>query len=239
MLAKPVAFEQDKNAIFLRNQEMHIHYSKLEAINKRKNCYLPIISKKSKPKKMNGCISAPHMNIKSREQQYFINRDNLYIYNRLDKIVNRSNQLNDDSKIIDGYLNIKKHTRERVRELKKQLLNKENIIIRDRLRNTKPVIDNAKCNEEFQTSKKICNQLRKVTPSNNVSTIYLSKNESHQIREYEKEKERIENALRKRSTESGLNNKKSDEINNKRRMLNSVKIDRKVLAKVKYTGYDF
>ena len=160
MLAKPLAFEQDKNAIFLRNQEMHLHYTKLNAINNRKNCYLPVISKKTKPKKMNSCTSAPHMDFKSKEQQYFINQYNMYIYKRLDRIVNRSNQLNDDSKIIDGYLNIKKHTRERVRELKKQLLNKENIIIRDRLRNTKPVIDNAKCNEEFQTSKKICNQLR-------------------------------------------------------------------------------
>ena len=237
MLAKPVAFEQDKNAIFLRNQEMHLHYTKLEAINNRKNCYLPVISTKFKTRKMNCSTSAPHMNFKSKEEQYFINRDNMYIYKRLDKIVNRNNQLTDDSKIIDGYLNIKKHTRERVRALKKQLLNKENVIIKDRLRNTKPVIDNVKVNEEFQTSKRICNQLRKVTPSNNVSTIYLSKNESQQIREYEKEK--LENALRKRNVVSGVNTQKSGEITGMRKILNPIKIDRKVLAKVRYTGYDF
>ena len=44
MLAKPLAFEQDKNAIFLRNQEMHLHFSKLDSIRQRKNTYLPDIT---------------------------------------------------------------------------------------------------------------------------------------------------------------------------------------------------
>ena len=44
MLNKPLAFEQDKNAIFLRNKEMYHHYSKLDSIRNRKNTYLPEIS---------------------------------------------------------------------------------------------------------------------------------------------------------------------------------------------------
>ena len=44
MLSKPLAFEQDKIAIFLRNQEMHLHFSKLDSIRQRKNTYLPEIT---------------------------------------------------------------------------------------------------------------------------------------------------------------------------------------------------
>ena len=48
MLSKPLAFEQDRTAIFLRNQEMHLHFSKLDSIKHRKNIYLPIINSTKK-----------------------------------------------------------------------------------------------------------------------------------------------------------------------------------------------
>ena len=100
MLSKPVAFEQDKTAIFLRNQEMHLHFSKLDSIKQRKNTYLPEIA----PAK-------PHMNLKKnfstpsilRDKQFFILRDNKLIFQKLDKINHRVNQLNNESEIIDGY----------------------------------------------------------------------------------------------------------------------------------------
>ena len=50
MLSKPLAFEQDKIAIFLRNQEMHLHFSKLDSIKHRKNIYLPEIPSSNKSK---------------------------------------------------------------------------------------------------------------------------------------------------------------------------------------------
>lgn len=221
MLAKPIAFEQDKNAIFLRNQEMHLHFSKLETINNRKNCYLPILSTKNKSLKMFSSSSTPHMNYKNKEQLYSIQKNNMIIYNKIDKITKRNNHFNDDSKIINGYLNIKKNSIERIRAIKKKLIKKENTILQDRLKNIKPVIDNIKYKEEFYTSQKISEHLRKIKSSNSVNNIYLSKNESHQIREYEKGK--LEN------TNNGENKKTSK----------PKKIDKKILAKVKYTGRGF
>ena len=184
MLSKPLAFEQDKTAIFLRNQEMHLHFSKLDSIRHRKNTYLPQIPS-SKHKKLNKNMSSPSI---FRDKEYFIQRDNNLIYKKLDKICKRPNQINNDSEIIDGYLNVKKCTREKFRELKRGLLVKENIQIKNRLYNTRSVIDNKQLNEEFKKSKKISGYLRKIHPSDSVGNIYLNSKESKIIRLYEKEK---------------------------------------------------
>ena len=184
MLSKPLAFEQDKTAIFLRNQEMHLHYSKLDSIRHRKNTYLPQIPS-SKHKKINKNKSSPTI---FRDKEYFIQRDNNLIYKKLDKICKRPNQINNDSEIIDGYLNVKKCTREKFRELKRGLLEKENIQIKNRLYKTRSVIDNKQLNEEFKKSKKISGYLRKIHPSDSVGNIYLNSKESKIIRLYEKEK---------------------------------------------------
>jgi len=148
MLTKPLAFEQDKIAIFLRNQEMHLHFSKLDSIKHRKNIYLPEIpsSNKSKVRVLKKNSSTPSI---LKDKQYFIKRDNNIIYNILDSISKRPNQISNDSEIIDGYLNVKKCTRDKFRALKKNLLIKENIKIKSRIANTKPVIDNKQLNEQF------------------------------------------------------------------------------------------
>ena len=183
MLSKPLAFEQDRTAIFLRNQEMHLHFSKLDSIKKRKNAYLPDISSKRKNNIRKNSSSAIY-----RDKEYFIHYDNILIYKKLDKIFKRQNQMNNDSEIIDGYLNVKRCTREKFREIKKGLLEKENIQIKNRIYSTKPVIDNKQLDEEFKKSQKISGYLRKIHPSNSTGNIFLNKKESQIIREYEKEK---------------------------------------------------
>ena len=187
MLSKPLAFEQDKIAIFLRNQEMHLHFTKLDSIKQRKNLYLPEIpsSNKNKIRVLKKNSSSPSI---LRDKQYFINRDNNIIYNILDRISKRPNQISNDSEIIDGYLNVKKSTREKFRALKMNLLIKENIKIKSRIANTKSVIDNKQLNEEFERYQKISGYLRKIHPSDSANNIYLNKKESEKIRQYEREK---------------------------------------------------
>jgi len=255
MLSKPLAFEQDKIAIFLRNQEMHLHFSKLESIKNRKNTYLPEIHSANFKKKIKKNVSSPSLN---RDKQYFIQRDNNLIYNKLNKIFKRSNQINNDSVIIDGYLNVKKLTREKYRELKKDLLVKENVLIKNRIHRTKSVIDNKQLNEEFQKSQKISGYLRKIHPSDSVGNIYLNKKESQIIRLYEKEKmdyymkekekerkeiekeealtgrKNISSTLDNSRLYSYLNNKNNnnDKTNNKDYV--PFDIDKKILGKIRY-----
>lgn len=185
MLSKPLAFEQDKTAIFLRNQEMHLHFSKLDSIKTRKNPYLPEINPYRSLHILKKDYSSPSI---LRDKQYFIRRDNKLIYEKLDKINRRTNQINNDSEVIDGYLSIKRYTREKNREIKKGLLDKENSKIKERITHTKSVIDNKILNNEFQKLKKISGYLRKVHPEDSVNNIYLNRKESQIIRKYEKEK---------------------------------------------------
>ena len=255
MLSKPLAFEQDKTAIFLRNQEMHLHFSKLDSIRQRKNIYLPKIpSTKNKHLRKNGSSPAIY-----RDKEYFIQRDNNLIYKKLDKICKRPNEINNDSKIIDGYLKVKKDTREKFRELKRGLLVKENVQIKNRIYNTKPVIDNKQLNDEFEKSKKISGYLRKIHPSDSVGNIYLNKKESQIIRLYEKEKmdyymklremekkekEKEDNLTGKKNISSSLDNSKMNSYLKNNENFNNDKtnrkeyvpfpIDKKILGKIRY-----
>lgn len=244
MLTKPLAFEQDKNAIFLRNQEMHLHFCKLDSIKQRKNAYLPEISYTKHLLQLKKNYSSPSI---IRDRQYFINRDNQLIYQKLHKINRRVNQLNNESEIIDGYLNVKKNTRERFRELKKDLLDKENVKLKERISNTKPVIDNKTLDTEFQKLKKISGYLRKVRPQDGVGNIYLNRKESQILRQYEKEK--IEFLLKTKDKD----NKKESEYLTRRRNFGTsiddnklnihtfnkrykfpINIDKKILKKIAY-----
>ena len=185
MLSKPLAFEQDKTAIFLRNQELHLHFGKLDSIKNRKNPYLPEIVSARCNLHLKKNYSSPSI---LRDKQYFIQRDNKLIYQKLDKINRRVNQINNDSGIIDGYLNVKKYTREKFREIKRGLLEKENVKLKERINHTKSVIDNKVLSNEFKKLKKISGYLRKVRPQDSVGNIYLNRKESQIIRKYEKEK---------------------------------------------------
>ena len=186
MLTKPLAFEQDKNAIFLRNQEMHLHFCKLDSIKQRKNAYLPEISYTKHLLQLKKNYSSPSI---IRDRQYFINRDNQLIYQKLHKINQRVNQLNNESEIIDEYLNIKKYTLDKTRALRKNLLQKENEKFRERITHTKSVIDNRVLDNQFQKLQKISSYLRRVQPQGSMQ-VYLNRKESQIIRKYEKQKEK-------------------------------------------------
>ena len=243
MLSKPLAFELDKNAIFLRNQEMHLHYSKLESIRKRKNEYLPDIPIRIRKITRNSSYF--------KENQYYIRRDNNLILKKLDKIFQRPNQINNDSEIIDGYLSVKKNSREKFRQLKQILLIKENILLKNRINNTKPVIDNKALKDEFKKSQKISVYLRKIHPNDSANSVYLNENESKLIREYEKEK--MDFYLKEKRHKEGLcagkklvslsidnvrgpNPSFRNTINNKTEKAKDkvLQIDKKILGKIRY-----
>ena len=245
MLSRPIAFEQDKTAIFIRNQEMHLHFSKLDSIKQRKNAYLPEINPSKSHFNLKKNFSTPSI---LRDKQFFILRENKLIYQKLDKINHRANQINSESEIIDGYLNIKKYTRNRFRELKQDLLDKENVKLKERISHTKSVIDNKILDNDFQRLKKIARYLRKVKPEDSVRNIYLNRKESQIIRKYEKEK--IDFYLKSKEKENKENNEQ--EYSNKRKNFSTIddnklnthtfnkkyklpfNIDKKILKKIAY-----
>ena len=237
MLTKPLAFEQDKNAIFLRNQEMHLHFSKLDSIKQRKNAYLPEISLGKSILRLRKNYSSPLI---LRDRQYFINRDNQLIYQKLHKINRRVNQLNNESEIIDEYLNIKKYTLDKTRALRKNLLRKENEKFRERIIHTKSVIDNRVLDNQFQKLKKISGYLRRVQPQGSMQ-VYLNRKESQIIRKYEKQKEKYFWRTKNKDFSTRIRNINSsmDHCRNTFRSSNKnfklpFTIDKKLLRKIAY-----
>ena len=238
MLTKPLAFEQDKNAIFLRNQEMHLHFCKLDSIKQRKNAYLPEISYTKHLLQLKKNYSSPSI---IRDRQYFINRDNQLIYQKLHKINQRVNQLNNESEIIDEYLNIKKYTLDKTRALRKNLLKIENEKYRERITHTKSVIDNRVLDNQFQKLQKISSYLRRAKPQGSMQ-VYLNRKESQIIRKYEKQKEkyfwrtknRDDLSARIRNLNSSMDHcRNTFRISNKRFKL-PFSIDKNILRKIAY-----
>ena len=237
MLTKPLAFEQDKNAIFLRNQEMHLHFCKLDSIKQRKNSYLPDESYTKRLLRLKKNYSSPSI---LRDKQYFINRDNQLIYQKLHKINKRVNQLNNESEIIDEYLNIKKYTLDKTRALRKNLLRKENEKFRERITHTKSVIDNRVLDNQFQKLQKISGYLRRVQPQGSMQ-VYLNRKESQIIRKYEKQKEKYFWRTKNKDFSTRIRNINSsmDHCRNTFRSSNKnfklpFTIDKKLLRKIAY-----
>ena len=237
MLTKPLAFEQDKNAIFLRNQEMHLHFCKLDSIKQRKNSYLPDESYTKRLLRLKKNYSSPSI---IRDRQYFINRDNQLIYQKLHKINKRVNQLNNESEIIDEYLNIKKYTLDKTRALRKNLLRKENEKFRERITHTKSVIDNRVLDNQFQKLQKISGYLRRVQPQGSMQ-VYLNRKESQIIRKYEKQKEKYFWRTKNKDFSTRIRNINSsmDHCRNTFRLSNKnyklpFSIDKKLLRKIAY-----
>ena len=179
------AFELDHTSTYLRNRDMHIYYQKLNRITNRKKSFLPKIKVKisSCPKNKNG-----HQPLKfathSIYEKYVIRRDNAIIFNKLDRIHNRSCQAIDDEMQIQKYLDIKKNTREGIRRIKENLLRESNQKIREKLYKTKPVLNALKMKTDFIATRSYFNNLRKLKPSQSVSEVFLTKNESDKIDKY-------------------------------------------------------
>ena len=179
------AFELDHTSTYLRNRDMHIYYQKLNKITNRKKTFLPKLKVKvsSCPKNERGYHPlkfATH----SIYEKYVIRRDNAIIYNKLDKIHNRSCQAIDVEAQVQKYLDIKKHTREEIRKIKANLLKESNQKIRQKLYKTKPVLNALKMKSDFIATRGYFNNLRKLKPSKSVGEVFLTKDESDQIYKY-------------------------------------------------------
>ena len=179
------AFELDHTSTYLRNRDMHIYYQKLNKISNRKKTFLPKINVKS-----SSCLNYKkgHQPLKfathSIYEKYVIRRDNAIIWNKLEKINNRSCQAIDDEAQIQKYLDIKKNTREGIRKIKENLLKESNIKIREKIYRTKPVLNALKMKKDFITTRSYFNNLRKLKQSQSVGEIFLTKNESDKIDKY-------------------------------------------------------
>ena len=176
-----------------------------------------------------------------RDRQYFINRDNQLIYQKLYKINKRVNQLKNESEIIDEYLNIKKYTLDKTRALRKNLLQKENEKFRERITHTKSVIDNRVLDNQFQKLQKISGYLRRVQPQWSIGQIYLNRKESQIIRKYEKQKEKFfwrtknkEFSTRVRNLNSSMDHCRNTFRLSDKNFKLPFSIDKKILRKIAY-----
>ena len=184
------AFELDHTSTYLRNRDMRAYYQKLNEIITRKKNFLPKINlskntalsapKNKNPKDNHPLKFATH----SIYEKYVIRRDNAIIFNKLDKIHNRSCQAIDDEAKIQKYLDIKKNTREGLRKINQNLLKESNIRIKNHLYQTKPVLNALKMKTDFLVTRGYYENLKKLRPNQSVSQVFLTKNESDHLDRY-------------------------------------------------------
>ena len=117
-------------------------------------------------------------------EKYVIRRDNAIIYNKLDRIHNRSCQAINDEAKIQKYLDIKKNTREGIRKINQNLLKESNIRIKNHLYKTKPVLNTLKLKREFLATRGYYQNLRKLKPNQSVGEVFLTKSESDHLDKY-------------------------------------------------------
>lgn len=184
MLSNAIRFENDKNAILIRNHEMHKHYNQLNSIKNRKNIYLPNIPSKNGTSRNTLIIPGSQ----ASEAKLLAEKDNKILFGKIQEIKHRANQAIKDDELISKYLRIKKNTRDNVRKIKTDLLVKTNEGIKQRIKNVKPVINPIKMLRDFSDSRKYCNNLRKIHPSMSASDIYITKDESYLVQKYNNEK---------------------------------------------------
>ena len=165
------AFELDHTSTYLRNRDMHIYYQKLNKIIGRKKTFLPkiipnnIVLSSSKKKRSKTNIKTNNHPLKfqthSIYEKYVIRRDNAIIYNKLDRIHNRSSQAVDDEAKIQKYLDIKKNTREGIRKINQNLLRESNKKIKNQIYQTKPVLNALKMKSDFIATRGYYQNLRR------------------------------------------------------------------------------
>ena len=184
------AFELDHTSTYLRNRDMRVYYQQLNQIIKRKKTFLPIISPNrslvfSANKNRNKINNHPmKYETHSIYEKYVIRRDNAIIYNKLDRIHNRSCQAINDEAKIQKYLDIKKNTREGIRKINQNLLKESNIRIKNHLYKTKPVLNTLKLKREFLATRGYYQNLRKLKPNQSVGEVFLTKSESDHLDKY-------------------------------------------------------
>ena len=191
MSSSRYAFELDHASTFLRNRDMRVYYQKLNKIIKRKKTFLPKITTSQKmlfsaqKNDQNKSNSHPlKFATHSMYEKYVIKRDNAIIYQKLDKIHNRSCQAVDDEAKIQKYLDIKKNKREGLRKINQKFLKESNRKIKNQIYKTKPVLNTLKLKNDFLMTRGYYKNLRKLRPSQSVGEVYLTKNESDHLDKY-------------------------------------------------------
>lgn len=165
MLSNNIPFELDRNAIFLRNQELNLHHNKLYSIQKRKNKYLNTIS----------CLdsSSPRVSRnKSLDKRYFLTKGNQYLYEKLYQISTRENQALADNKAFNSYLSKKNKASQAIKELNDKKMQEFNNQYYKRVLSVNSVVDLKKIEQDFQVTRKVYKYLRKIQPHKSAANIF-------------------------------------------------------------------
>ena len=167
MLSNNVPFELDRNAIFLRNQELNLHHNKLYSIQKRKNKYLNTIS----------CIDPSSSRISrnnSLDKRYFLTKGNQYLYEKLYQISTRDNQALADNRAFNSYLSKKNKAIQAIKELNDKKMQEFNNQYYKRVLSVNSVVDLKKMEQDFQITRKVYKFLRKIQPHKSAANIFQS-----------------------------------------------------------------
>lgn len=164
MLSTHIAFELDKNAIFLRNQELNLHHGKLFSIQTRKNKYI-----NTEPK-----VNRLSRNNKYTELQYSISKDNSYLGEKLQKISLRSNKSLICNTQYNSFIKKKNIASLAINDLNVKLQNEFVKSYRKRIVNVPSVVDNKKINKDFQVTRSVYKHLRKIQPHQSAVNVFKS-----------------------------------------------------------------
>ena len=163
MLTSNIAFELDRNAIYLRNQELNLHHNKFNSIQKRKNKYLHTTTSE-----------IPSSRINSVDRRYFLTKGNEYLFDKLIKISSRSNKTISDNKAFNNFMSKKNKAMQAIRELNEKKMNEFNNDYRRRILSVNSVVDLKKMENDFKVTRKVYKQLRKVQPNQSAANLFTS-----------------------------------------------------------------
>lgn len=169
--------ELNSQLIYLRNRELYSHFNRINQIKARKNIY--------KFKKIDICKPKNPLS-SSSESQLKIKRDNLIMATRLDGIDRRKNKILADDMTVKFYIDLFSKNSNTVKKRLANELTEANHIYKQRLKSQRPVIDDKKLKEQFDTNRIHYNIMRKIKPSSSCGNIYITPAESARIREYQK-----------------------------------------------------
>lgn len=139
MLNKPIIHEFDHISLFLRNQEMGIHQKKLNEIKQRKNKFINNSNASNDFEVLNATKRKSPSRGFSILQNYYIDRDNRYLCDRLFQISTRSSNNKSYNKNTLSSTNIHFDTKPKLynfvvhKKLKEKKILEENVSLLKRL----------------------------------------------------------------------------------------------------------
>lgn len=165
MLSNNIPFELDKNAIFLRNQELQLHHNKLYSIHNRKNKYL-------------SPIDTTRHSRNPYTDNYYITKGNEIFLDKLMAISTRANKAIEDNKAFNQYLNKKNKAMQAIKELNSKKMIEFNNQYHKRLLSVNSVVDLKKMEEDFQVTRRVYKVLRKIQPNQSAANLFPSYTQS-------------------------------------------------------------